>query len=481
MVWVGWNSERAIHAMSDCSCSLDMCSSSFEVGREATNLAIMVFYQVNLVVLAMANLCSFIYRHHTQPQKLRRRDVPQNEQSKAIATKFQRQFLLVYALVVAADWLQGPYTYAIYKYEKKLEEHTVALLYASGFVSGAVSAPFAGQLADRYGRRAACVAYCICYGITCLMMLSHNLNALYLGRFFGGIATTLLFSVFEAWMITEYHLLQLDEGTISLSQMFGNMTTTSSITAIFSGILGNGLVQWFDSQLGPFVASIGCCIGAGILILATWRENYGNIGESKEIQETQKLKHRWLVALANPKVMALSFASCCFEGSMYLFVFFWSAALNSVRVKSGLQDELPFGLIFSSFMCAMMAGSSIAMIQNPWFSNKNAMNTLMFVFAIASGGFAVSTMLDHDYMLFWAFCVIEGCVGAYFPKMALIKSNIVDDSARGGVYSALRLPLNVFVVVVHSLDRDGDDHRNSVFLFCAGLLLAAFLIISGQT
>lgn len=343
----------------------------------------------------------------------------------------------------------------MYKYEKQLEEHTVALLYASGFVSGAVSAPIVGQLADRYGRRAACVAYCICYGITCLTMLSHNVNVLYLGRFFGGIATTLLFSVFEAWMITEYHLLQIDESMVPLSQVFTNMTTTSSITAIFSGVLGNGLVQCFGSRLGPFLASLGCCIGASIAISATWRENYGSIAQSKENPEAQKLKHRIFVALTSPKVMALNFASCCFEGTMYLFVFFWSAALKSLRVKSGHQDELPLGLIFSSFMCAMMAGSSVATTRSTLYSNSSALNTLMFVLGIASGAFAVSTMLDHEYTLFWAFCVIEGCVGAYFPKMALIKSNIVDDSARGGVYSALRLPLNIFVVVAHNLDRDG--------------------------
>lgn len=438
----------------------------------------MDFYQVNLAILVVANMSSFIYHHRSQNHKQRRRGIPQDEQSETAATKFQREFLFVYALVVAADWLQvcensfslravliltratvqGPYTYAIYKYEKKLEEHTVALLYASGFVSGAASAPFAGQLADHYGRRAACVAYCICYGITCLTMLSRNLYALYLGRFFGGIATTLLFSVFEAWMITEYHLLQLDESRVSLSQVFANMTTTSTITAIFSGIIGNGLVQCFDARLGPFLASLVCCIGAGVLILVMWRENYGSVDKSKKTPGVQKLKRRMLGALTNPKVMALNFASCCFEGSMYLFVFFWSAALKRVRVKSGNQDELPFGIIFSSFMCSMMAGSRITAIQDQLYSKDSTLNTLMFVFAITSGAFAISTMLDHEYMLFWAFCVVEGCVGAYFPKMALMKSNIVDDYARGGVYSALRLPLNVFVVVVHSLDRDGKNN-----------------------
>lgn len=355
---------------------------------------------------------------------------------------------------------QGPYTYAIYKYEKQLAEHTVALLYASGFVSGAVSAPFAGQLADRYGRRAACVAYCACYGITCLTMLSHNLQLLLVGRLFGGIATTLLFSVFEAWMITEYHRLQLDQTGMSLSRIFANMTTASSITAICCGVLGDGLIQYSSSRLGPFLASLGCCIGAAILISATWRENYGGIPRSKESPGAPKLRHRVLVALTNPKIAALTFASSCFEGTMYLFVFFWSAALNSVRGNAGHKDELPFGLIFSSFMCAMMAGSSISGTLHAVYSNSCAMNTLMFIFAMASGAFAVSTMLDHEHMLFWAFCVIESCVGAYFPNMALIKSNAIDDSARGGVYSALRLPLNIFVVVAHCLDHDGRGPLN---------------------
>jgi MFS family permease len=292
-------------------------------------------------------------------------------------------------------------------------------------------------------------------------MLSHNLKILYLGRFFGGIATTLLFSVFEAWMITEYHLSQLDETQSPLSEIFANMTTISSITAICSGVLGDGLIQYSGSRLGPFIASLGCCTGASILILAAWRENYGSIDKSKESPEAQKLRLRILGALANPKIAALTFASCCFEGSMYLFVFFWSAALKSARVKSGYQDDLPLGLIFSSFMCAMMAGSSISTTRNALYSNGIAMNTLLLNFAIASGAFTISTMLDHEHLLFWAFCIIEGCVGAYFPKMALLKSNVIDDSVRGGVYSTLRLPLNIFVVVAHGLDRDGKGLSNS--------------------
>jgi MFS family permease len=294
-------------------------------------------------------------------------------------------------------------------------------------------------------------------------MLSYDLKVLYIGRFFGGIATTLLFSVFEAWMITEYHSSCLEETKVSLSGIFANMTTISSVTAICCGVLGDSLVQYFGSQLAPFLASLGCCIGAGVLILAAWRENCGSIGTCKRSLEAQTLKHRMFIALTNPEVATLVFASSCFEGAMYLFVFFWSAALKSVRVKSGNHDDLPLGLVFSSFMCAMMAGSSISTTRNALLPNGIAKDMLLFIFAIASAAFAVSTLLNHEHSIFWAFCVIEGCIGAYFPKMALIKSNVVDDSVRGGVYSALRLPLNIFVVVVHGLDRDGRSLKLLIF------------------
>lgn len=66
----------------------------------------MNFYQVNLVILVVANVSSFIYSHRSQNHKQRRCGVPRDEETEAVVAKFQREFLFVYALVVAADWLQ---------------------------------------------------------------------------------------------------------------------------------------------------------------------------------------------------------------------------------------------------------------------------------------------------------------------------------------------------------------------------------------
>ncbi|KAF4920073.1 Molybdate-anion transporter [Colletotrichum viniferum] len=396
--------------------------------------------------------------------------------TKAAARQFQLDYFPVYALAMAADWLQGPHIYAIYKYEKNIPEKVVAALYAAGFVSGAISASFAGELADRYGRRLACLTYCVSYILTCLTMLSDNLFILFVGRFAGGISTTLLYSVFEAWLITEYHQRGLSQSKLKLGAIFGNMTTISSIVAILSGIIGDILVNFLGGRVWPFMASAACSGTAIVLILKSWKENYGGLQNSQS-SSLADVKSGIQSILANARVVALGLTLTFFEGSMYLFVFFWSAALKSARNKAGSTEELPFGLIFSSFMCSMMAGSAFFSLYTKTHTKETTSLILMIAVLTVSGCLSGAILLEQEQLLFWALCMIEACIGAYFPSMSFLKSEVVEDSTRGRVYSLLRLPLNVFVVVAHSLDEEGDGHRNMVFITCAALLLASFFII----
>lgn len=101
-------------------------------------------------------------------------------------------------------------------------------------------------------------------------MLSDNLGVLFAGRLAGGVSTTLLFSVFEAWMITEYHRRGLATSDLRLSTVFGYMTTLSCIVAIMSGVVGDVLVATLGGRVWPFLASIVCSVSAAYLIVKTW-------------------------------------------------------------------------------------------------------------------------------------------------------------------------------------------------------------------
>ena len=118
-------------------------------------------------------------------------------------------------------------------------------------------------------------------------------------------------------MVTEYHKRQLDHAGASLSSMFGIMTTMNSIIAIISS---EWLVQVTHTKRAPFMASAGLLSIAFWIILGFWSENYGDShqGATSDIPVKNALK----TVLTDKRILTLGLASCFFEGSMYLFVFF---------------------------------------------------------------------------------------------------------------------------------------------------------------
>lgn len=340
-------------------------------------------------------------------------------------------------------------------------------MYATGFVSGAVSAPLAGQLADRFGRRLGCQLYCFTSCSSCLLIHSDRLFLLLLGRVLGGISTTLLFSVFETWLIAEFHRPGADRSGITLDKIFGRMTLVSSTVAIVSGVAGDALVEATGTRIWPFAASSLSSMVAGFLILVLWRENYGNPPAAKGL--IFRLHQGARKAFANKQIMALGLASCCLEGAMYLFVFFWSAALKSARERARPDEDVPYGLIFSSFMCSMASGSLILQTVFGALSVETAAVNVGISMLVASACFSGAAFFENESLIFWSFCVLESCFGAYFPAMAALKSQVVEDDIRGSVYSSLRLPLNLFVVVAHSLDCEGTSSRKAKGLKLTGV------------
>ena len=79
-----------------------------------------------------------------------------------------------------------------------------------------------------------------------------------------------MYSVFESWMVTEYYAQRLDKSSMSLSAMFGIMTTLNSIVAILSGVLGESLVAATGTKVSPFMAAIVCLGLAFWLMTQYW-------------------------------------------------------------------------------------------------------------------------------------------------------------------------------------------------------------------
>lgn len=112
---------------------------------------------------------------------------------------FRLTFLTIYLLVMTPETLAAPYLWSLLREEKALPEATIAALFATAYTSAAVSALGVGFLADRYGRKKACLVQCGFHVAACLTVIfgGRCLPVLFLGRVFAGVGLTLLWTVFE--------------------------------------------------------------------------------------------------------------------------------------------------------------------------------------------------------------------------------------------------------------------------------------------
>lgn len=127
---------------------------------------------------------------------------------------------------------------------------------------------------------------------------------------------------------------------------------------------------------------------------------------------------------------------------MYLFVFLWVPAL---QIVSHREEDLPFGIIFSAFMCCMSFGSLVysnASRSGPRESPVRRHASLASITCvIAAGALVVSAVSERLRYRFWAFCLFEVTVGMYFPILGTLRGHLIPDESRASVSAAPKLAL----------------------------------------
>ena len=164
---------------------------------------------------------------------------PQHDMTQRHRRLLYLTYLPVYLLATCADWLQGPYKYAVYS-AYGYDQHDISILFVAGFGSGMSLGSVVGGLADSWGRKRMTLVYCACYTLSCLAKHFRPFWMLLVGRVLGGIATSLLFSVFDAWLIRAHAIRRIDKSY--LSDSFSAANFGSSVVAILAGLVANSVV-----------------------------------------------------------------------------------------------------------------------------------------------------------------------------------------------------------------------------------------------
>mmetsp|Transcript_18584 Transcript_18584/g.36420 ORF Transcript_18584/g.36420 Transcript_18584/m.36420 type:complete len:434 (+) Transcript_18584:370-1671(+) len=366
----------------------------------------------------------------------------------------QRSFLATMLLVSCADWIQGPYLYKLYAFNG-FGKGEIGYLFIAGYCSSAVFGTLVGGLADRFGRKRVCVLFCLLYTGTCLTMHSRDFNTLLAGRIMSGISTSILFSVFEAWMLHEHKRgAYPDEWLVNT---LSRTTFLSSVAAVAMAFLA-GAVSNYGGYTAPFDTAIGFLVVGALVIMRLWRENYGNAS----ITPGGNFAVGWVVMASNPRIWLLGAVQSCFEGAMYIFVYLWTPILEG----TANDDGMPHSIIFACFMVSIMIGTSLYQFALKY---KNTETILMANSVVAALCLAAPAFTSNHTNTFFAFCLFEVCVGIYHPGVAFLRSRYIPEEVRATVVNFFRVPLNGFVVLI--LLNTSHMSPSTMGLYCAGILV----------
>jgi len=382
--------------------------------------------------------------------------------------RFQYGFLAVYYVAMTADWLQGPYVYALYA-SYGFSKPDIAVLFVGGFGASMLFGTFIGAAADKMGRKKLCLVYCVLYLLSCATKHARDYWVLMVGRVLGGVATSLLFSSFESWMVCEHNARGYD--STSLSDTFSLMYFGNSLCAILAGMMAEGAADavpltkasgiWhYGGYCSPFDLSAAFLVLGFALIISQWGENYGNSSGSSGCSD---LTTPLGIMRADPSILLAGAVIALFEGSMYIFVFNWTPALSSTAASAP-----PFGLIFASFMVACMGGSSLFAIVS---AKTSAETLLMYVFLGSAAALALPLVSSTTPTILASFLLFEAAVGMYWPCIGTIKSQVVPEESRATIYNIYRVPLNAIVlgVLLNHIT------TSTALTTCAAMLLVAFV------
>lgn len=189
----------------------------------------------------------------------------------------------------------------------------------------------------------------------------------------------------------------------------------------------------------------------------------------------------WLLAntsccpLSDIRIWTLTIIACCFEGTTFLVNFFWPAVLqdahqstipfddetnNSHRATSALHiplsQDIPYGVIYASFMAAMILGAvffntCFGTMMLKTFSGTHELKApvCLLTGAVITAGLSMLclSVTSSEMSQFASFLMFEIANGVYVPSMAYARGVVVDDRSRAGLYGLMRIPLFVFVIL----------------------------------
>ena len=147
------------------------------------------------------------------------------------AARFQRNWLLAFALAQLANWMQQPFLFRLYA-SFGFDHSEVVTLFLVTYASSAVFGTLVGASADRFGRKRGCLLYVALFVLSTLAKCNTpTWGRLAVCHIVDGVALSLLYTSFESWMVSENFVSCFPQNYLHRTFELGRSSTTATARA----------------------------------------------------------------------------------------------------------------------------------------------------------------------------------------------------------------------------------------------------------
>ena len=396
---------------------------------------------------------------------------------------FQRNYCRAFLCALACEWLQNSHLFVLLR-TRGLSTQRIAEIFAAGYVASWACGVL-GEVADQLGRRRNCMLCFVLFALSSLSVHSSFFSVLVMGRVMAGVASSLLQTVFDSWMLAEhYNFAYPDEW---LAQTYQQVASGTTIVAVGAGLVSEAAAA-LGGISGPFDVSLVLALSGLALVMLTWtRENFA---APVTIAGFCDALGRSATAIqSSHHVFYLVILQACFEAAIHIALFMWvpvlytsaaalggSGALDTVVAAAAGADAgaasaapPPFGVIFSMFMSSLMLGSY-------WFQLVAARGTRTveelgrLACVTASVAMVVLAAVQSRALVLLAFLVFEVCKGVYYPVVGTLRGQYIPMEVRTIISQCSKPVLGAAVLV---LLLNFAELSSIIFVLCAVLLSMA--------
>lgn len=373
---------------------------------------------------------------------------------------FRNSFLGGYIAVLFVELLSVASFYHVLT-NLKLSLEEITDLYIVTIVSSAAFGAVI-EIIDIGSRKSKCIMTALLFAISLFTLYDgSNYELLLLGRVVYGLASVLLHSAFESYLVHENASIGYPEDWLMHS--FGVLAHSMAFVSAGTGSVGQALVG-MGGPSACITFSLLVCIGVALFISASWATDISG-SRFALTGFVQTCGQTIQACRSNQGLLNLVLMSCSFEACITIFTFYWAPWMESAIKEE--SHTVPFELVFSALATSSMLGNYFYGLLSPQWGHDSL---LQIVLSVSASAFFLGAVFNTPAFMMLIALAIQCCVGFYWPGLGVLRGRFTLPEHRTAAVLLCRALTTAIVVPVL-----GTIHHKPtlILLVCSCLNMAA--------